>query len=73
MSSPELVASVRLEQLLAGAVPETETEARLQGLARELRSASAAGWGSVACAGIITRLQESACPSVSACHEVRVS
>lgn len=40
MSSPELVASVRLEQLLADAVPETETEARLQGLARELRSAS---------------------------------
>jgi hypothetical protein len=41
MSSPELVAS-RLEELLAGAFPETEGEAGLQGLARELRSASAA-------------------------------
>lgn len=40
VASPELVGSVRLEQLLADAVPETETEARLQGLARELRSAS---------------------------------
>ena len=39
MSSPELVAS-RLEELLAGAFPETEGEAGLQGLARELRSAS---------------------------------
>ena len=41
MSSPELVAS-RLEELLAGAFPETEGEAGLQGLARELRSASVA-------------------------------
>jgi uncharacterized protein DUF4349 len=41
MSSPELVAS-RLEELLAGAFPETEGEARLQGLARELRGASMA-------------------------------
>jgi hypothetical protein len=40
MSSPELVAPTRLEELLAGAFPETEAEARLQGLARELRSAS---------------------------------
>jgi hypothetical protein len=40
MSSPELVASTRLEALLGGAIPETQDEARLQGLARELRSAS---------------------------------
>ena len=38
MSSPELVAPVRLDSLLAGALPETQGEARLQGLARELRS-----------------------------------
>lgn len=37
MSSPDLAAN-RLEELLAGAFPETESEARLQGLARELRS-----------------------------------
>ena len=42
MSSPELVAPARLEALLAGAFPETQDEARLQGLARELRSASLA-------------------------------
>jgi hypothetical protein len=41
MSSPDLVAS-RVEQLLAGAFPETQGEARLQGLARELRSVSIA-------------------------------
>jgi uncharacterized protein DUF4349 len=41
MSSPELVAN-RLEELLAGAFPETQDEARLQGLARELRSATSA-------------------------------
>ena len=41
MSSPELVAN-RLEELLAGAFPETEGEARLQGLARDLQSASLA-------------------------------
>ncbi len=40
MSSPELVAPDRLEELLAGAFPETHAEARLQGLARELSSAS---------------------------------
>ena len=40
MSSPELVASARLEELLAGAFPETQDEARLQGLARELRNVS---------------------------------
>ena len=40
MSSPELVAPDRLEGLLAGAFPETQAEARLQGLARELRGAS---------------------------------
>jgi hypothetical protein len=42
MSSPELVAPARLEALLGGAIPETQDEARLQGLARELRSASIA-------------------------------
>jgi hypothetical protein len=41
MSSPELVAPARLEALLGGAFPETHDEARLQGLARELRGASA--------------------------------
>ena len=41
--SPELVAPARLEALLGGAIPETQDEARLQGLARELRSASVAG------------------------------
>ena len=41
MSSPELVAN-RLDELLAGAFPETQDEARLQGLARELRSATSA-------------------------------
>ena len=40
MSSPEVV--VRLEELLAGAVPDTGAEARLQGLVRELRGASVA-------------------------------
>ncbi len=42
MSSPDLVVPTRLEALLAGAFPETQDEARLQGLARELRSASVA-------------------------------
>jgi Domain of unknown function (DUF4349) len=40
MSSPELAAPARLEELLGGAFPETQEEARLQGLARELRSAT---------------------------------
>ena len=40
--SPELVAPARFEALLAGAFPETQDEARLQGLARELRSVSVA-------------------------------
>jgi hypothetical protein len=40
MSSSELVVPDRLEKLLAGAFPETEAEAGLQGLARELRGAS---------------------------------
>jgi hypothetical protein len=40
MSSPEV--AVRLEELLAGAFPDTQDEARMQGLARELRSASVA-------------------------------
>jgi hypothetical protein len=38
MSSPELVLPNRLEELLAGAVPESEREASLQGLVRELRA-----------------------------------
>jgi Domain of unknown function (DUF4349) len=38
MSSSELVLPNRLEELLAGAFPEAEHEARLQGLARELRA-----------------------------------
>jgi hypothetical protein len=40
MSSPELVAPARLEELLTGAFPETHAEAHLQGLVRELRTAS---------------------------------
>ena len=40
MSSPELVAPARLEGLLAGAFPENDVEARLQGLVRELRAGS---------------------------------
>jgi hypothetical protein len=40
MSSPELVAPARLEELLTGGFPETHAEARLQGLVRELRTAS---------------------------------
>jgi hypothetical protein len=42
MSSPELIAPARLEALLGGSVPDTQDEARLQGLARELRGASVA-------------------------------
>lgn len=38
MLTPELIAPERLEALLAGAVPDTHAEARLQGLALELRS-----------------------------------
>jgi len=38
MPSPELIAPDRLEELLGGALPEGEQEARLQGLARELRA-----------------------------------
>jgi hypothetical protein len=38
MSLPEIALTNRLEELLAGALPETEHEARLQGLARELRA-----------------------------------
>jgi hypothetical protein len=41
MPSPELVAPARLEALLGGAFAETHDEARLQGLTRELRGASA--------------------------------
>jgi hypothetical protein len=40
MSSPELAAPARLEDILAGAFPENHAEARLQGLVRELRTAS---------------------------------
>jgi hypothetical protein len=38
MPSSDLIAPERLEELLNGAFPETEREARLQGLALELRS-----------------------------------
>ena len=38
MPSPDLIAPDRLEELLGGAFPEGEQEARLQGLARELRA-----------------------------------
>jgi hypothetical protein len=36
MQSPELIVPTRLEELLGGALPETESEAHVQGLAREL-------------------------------------
>jgi Domain of unknown function (DUF4349) len=38
MPSPDLIAPDRLEELLGGALPEGEREARLQGLVRELRA-----------------------------------
>jgi hypothetical protein len=38
MPSPDLIAPDRLEELLGGALPEAEHEARLQGLVRELRA-----------------------------------
>jgi len=38
MPSPDLIAPDRLEELLGGALPEAEQEARLQGLVRELRA-----------------------------------
>jgi hypothetical protein len=41
MPSPDLIAPERLEQLLAGALPDTDREARVQGLALELRSSAA--------------------------------
>jgi len=37
MPSPDLIAPDRLEELLGGAVPEGEHEARVQGMVRELR------------------------------------
>jgi hypothetical protein len=37
MPSPDLIAPDRLEELMGGAVPEGEHEARVQGLVRELR------------------------------------
>ena len=37
MPSPDLIAPARLEELLGGAFPETDREARLQGLLLELR------------------------------------
>ena len=37
MPSPDLIAPGRLEELMGGAVPEGAHEARVQGLARELR------------------------------------
>ncbi len=42
MSTSELIAPARLEELLGGAVPDTHTEARIQGLALELRSSAPA-------------------------------
>ncbi|MGH3019529.1 MAG: hypothetical protein ACRDNR_05135, partial [Gaiellaceae bacterium] len=42
MPSPDLIAPDRLEELLGGAVPEGEYEARVQGLVRELRLGGAA-------------------------------
>jgi hypothetical protein len=38
MPSPDLIAPGRLEELLGGALPEAEQEARLQGIVRELRA-----------------------------------
>src|SRR5262245_29937763 len=38
MPSPDLIAPDRMEELLGGALPEAELEARLQGLVRELRA-----------------------------------
>lgn len=40
MQSPELILPSRLEELLGGALAETDREARIQGLARELRASS---------------------------------
>jgi hypothetical protein len=42
MSTPELIVPARLDALLGGAVPDTDAEARLQGLALELRTAAPA-------------------------------
>ena len=42
MPSPDLIAPDRLEELLGGALPEAEREARLQGLVRELRAGAPA-------------------------------
>jgi Domain of unknown function (DUF4349) len=40
MQSHELIVPGRLEELLGGALPETESEAHVQGLARELRAST---------------------------------
>jgi len=42
MPSPDLIAPDRLEELLGGALPDAEGEARLQGLVRELRAGAPA-------------------------------
>ena len=42
MPSPDLIAPDRLEELLGGALPEAEREARLQGVVRELRAGAPA-------------------------------
>jgi Domain of unknown function (DUF4349) len=59
MQSPEPIVPTRLEELLRGALPETESEAHIQGLARELRastlSASAALRGRVESFGAAPR------------------
>jgi hypothetical protein len=41
MPSPDLIAPARLEELLGGAFPETDREARVERLVRELRSSTA--------------------------------
>jgi hypothetical protein len=52
MQSPELILPSRLEELIGGALAETESEARIQGLARELRASS-----SPASAALRTRVE----------------
>ena len=42
MPSPDLIAPDRLEELLGGALPEAQREARLQGLVREMRAGAPA-------------------------------
>ncbi|MGH3024089.1 MAG: DUF4349 domain-containing protein [Gaiellaceae bacterium] len=53
MRSPDPIAEDRLEELLGGAVPEAEYEARVQGLVRELRAG-----GPLAPAALLGRVSE---------------